>query len=259
MRRLVTFGVVTLAMWLVGLVILDLALAGHQAADVGERVGESLQATATVGDTDLALVRGRLTLDALAVHRDDVLGHLAIDVAEVRCELAPLGLALVDRQCRELAVRGVRLEVSTAALFQIKHPKHTPIRATHVTIDDALLTFSPSAFLPNLGKISIQIEHADAGPTLFRTPLSWIFSLDTLLARVDMPAGITLHLEYKAGVLSAAGSLFGSTPVMLPVALPLASVAADAHEEVEALVKLGESLAEQLVAKRAEDWLKSKL
>ena len=259
LRRLVIVGIGALAVWLVILVVLDLALAGRQAAEVGDRVGESLQAKATVAETDLALVRGRLTLGTLAVRRDDVIGHLAIDVAEVRCELAPLGWALVDRECRELAVRGVRLEVSTAALFKIKNPKRPPIRAEHVVIDDAVLTFSPSAFVPSLGKISIQIEHAEAGPTVFRTPLSWIFSSDELRARIDMPAGITLHLIYKAGVLSAAGSLFGSTPVTLPVTLPVAGVAHDAHEEIQALVSFGEDLAAKLVEKRAEDWLRSKL
>ena len=259
MRRIAILGLGAVIGWFVLLVVLDLAVAGRQAAQVGERVGESLQATATVTETDLALVRGRLTLGALAVRRDDVIGHLAIDVAEVRCELAPLGFALVDRDCRELAVRGVRFEVSTAALFKVKNPKHAPIRASRVVIDDAVLAFSPSAFLPSLGKIAIKIEHAEAGPTVFRTPLSWIFAIDELRARVDMPAGITLHLVYKAGVLSAAGSLFGSTPVQLPVQLPVASAAHDAHEEIEALVKLGTDLAEQLVAKRAEDWLRSTL
>src|SRR5262245_3121572 len=224
---LATGGIV--AGWLVACVVLDLALAGHEQRGVEHRVGESLQATATVGDTDLALLRGRLTLDHLAVRRDDPVGHLAIDVAEVRCELAPLGLALVDRDCRELAVSGVRLEVSTVALFKIKNPKRKPIHAGHVVIDDAVLAFSPSAFLPSLGKVAIVIEHAEAGPTTFRTPLSWILSLSQLRAKIDMPAGITLYLTYHDGVFGAAGSLFGSTPVELPIQLPVAAAANDAH------------------------------
>lgn len=258
-RRIAIAVAIVVGAWLGGLLILDAVLGARQARGVEVHVGESLQATATVGATDLALVRGRLALERLAVRRDDAIGHLAIDVAEVRCELAPLGLALVDHDCRELAVAGVRLEVSTAALFQVKHPKRRPVHADHVVIDDAELGFSPSAFLPSLGRIAIHIDHAESGATTFRTPLSWIFSLQELRARIQLPAGITLSLAYHEGVLGAAGSLFGSTPVQLPVTLPVASAAEDAHAEIDMLVKVGKDIAEELVAKRAEDWLRSKL
>jgi hypothetical protein len=260
MRRRLAFGcLIAVAAWLVTLVICDVVVASKQLATTTTHIGESLEATATIGDLDLALVRGNLGLAKLAVHRDDALGHLALVVAEVDCQLAPLGWALVDHGCRDLAVRGVRLEVSTAALFKLKAPKRPPIRARHLIIDDAELTFSPSAFLPSLGRIAIRIDHAEAGPTVFVTPLSWIFSLETLRAHVDLPAGVTVHLTYDHGVFGAAGSLFGSTPVKLPLQLPVATMYADAHAEIEALVKLGTNLAEQLVVRRAEDWLRSKL
>src|SRR5262249_52760228 len=150
-------------------------------------------------DADLALVRGRLVLDNFAVRRDDAIGHLTIDVARIRCELLPMGLALVDSECRELAVKGTKLEVSTAALFKIKNPKRKPGRAEHVVIDDATLVFSPSAFVPDLGKIAIHIEHAESGPTTFRTPLSWLLNLEQLRATLDLPAGITVQLAYADG------------------------------------------------------------
>jgi hypothetical protein len=245
--------------WLVVLCVLDVVLAARQARGVEARVGESLHGAATVDDADLALVRGRLALDRLSVRRDDAIGHLALDVAEVQCDLPPLGLALVEHGCRELAVHGVRLEVSTAALFQLQHPKRKPIHAGRVVIDDAVLAFSPSAFVPSLGRVAITIDHAESGPTTFRTPLSWIFSLAELRARIEMPAGLTLLVTYHDGMLGAAGSLFGSTPVQVPLQLPVADAARDAHDEIEMLVKLGTDIAEELVARRAEDWLRSKL
>ncbi len=259
MRRAVLVTACVIAGWLIALVILDAALAGTEQRHIEERIGESLQATAKVGDEDLALVRGRLRLEQLAVRRDDVVGHLALDVAQVRCELAPGGWALVDHDCRELAIRGMRLEVSSAALFKIPHPARRPIHADRVTIDDAELAFAPSALVPNIGRVAITIEHAEAGPTVFRTPLSWLFGLTELRARIALPAGITMHLRYADGKLSAAGSLFGSAPVEVPVALPLAEAAHDAHEELLLLGKAGEDVAERLVAKRAEDWLRAKL
>ncbi|MEO8846959.1 MAG: hypothetical protein ABI591_28725 [Kofleriaceae bacterium] len=258
-RRLAVGGLTVIAVWAIALLVLDVVVTARAATGTAQRIGESLQGAATIGEVDVALIRGRLVLERLAVHRDDVIGHLALDVADVDCELAPLGWALVDRDCSELAVRGVRLEVSTAALFQIKHPKQRPIHANQVMIDDAELTLFPNAFLPSLGKIVIRIDHAESGPTAFVTPMSWIFSLTTLRASIDLPAGLTVHLTYDHGIFGAAGALFGSKPVELPLELPVATLDADAHAEIAALVKLGEDLAAGLVAKRAEDWLRQKL
>jgi hypothetical protein len=259
LKRVALVMAAVVVAWLVVLVILGAVLADRQSHGTAERLGESLQAQATIGDSDLALVRGSLELDRISIKRDDVVGHLALDVAEVHCDLAPLGWALVDSSCRELRVAGTRLEVSTAALFQIKAPKRAPVHAHHVVIDDAVLAFAPSAFLPSLGRIEIAIEHAEAGDTLFRTPLSWLLSLEELRARIELPASVTVHLAYKDGVLSAAGSVFGSTPVELPFALPVASAAHDAHEEIALLVTAGKDIAERIVAKRATDWIEQKL
>ena len=138
-------------------------------------------------------------------------------------------------------------------------PKRAPIRARRVVIDDAQLVFAPSAFLPSLGRVAIAIDHAEAGPTVFRTPLSWLLALDTLSMRLDLPAGISLHLAYRGGKLSASGSLFGATPVELPVELPVATGARDAHDELDLLIKTAEDLGERLIARRAQDWLESTL
>jgi hypothetical protein len=196
-------------------------------------------------------------MEQLAVRRDDVVGKLALDVAEVRCELPPLGGALFDRECRELAVRGAHLEASAVAVFQIKNPKRPPIRARHLAIDDAVFAFAPSAILPNVGRIEIRIDHAEAGATVFKTPLSWLFALETLRARIELPAHVTVELAYDNGVLSAMGTLLGSTPVSIPFALPVPH--GDAHDEVHDLVTLGTDAATRLVAKRAEDWIRTKL
>lgn len=259
MRRFAAIALAVVAGWLVLLVVLDFALAGREAHHVRDRLGEALHAQASVGDTDLALVRGDLLLDHLAVRRDDPVGHLALDVGEIGCDLPPLGWALVDGSCRELRVASTRLEVSAAALFQLEHHEHGLIRADRVVIDDAELSFAPSAFVPELGKVTIAIEHAEAGPTVFRTPLSWLLSLEVLRARIDLPAGISVRLEVHDGTLWASGAFFGSAPVELPVQLPVASAARDAHEELGLLVQTGEDVATRLVEKRAVDWMQDKL
>ncbi|MCX5744533.1 MAG: hypothetical protein NT062_18740, partial [Proteobacteria bacterium] len=93
------------ALWLAVLVVLGLVGGRRMEQRVVTRVGEPLQATVTIGKTELALIRGHLDLEQVAVRREDG-GHLAIDLASIRCELAPLGLALVDNDCRELTIRG---------------------------------------------------------------------------------------------------------------------------------------------------------
>jgi hypothetical protein len=243
--------------WVVACVIIGFAYESRVTGRVTEQLGESLKADATIDSADLAMLRGALRMDRLAVRRDDAIGKLTLDVAEVRCQLPPLGGALFDRECRELAVRGAHLEASAAAVFQIKNPKRPPIHARHLTIDDAVFAFAPSAILPNIGRIEIHIDHAEAGATTFKTPLSWLFALETLRARIDLPAHVTVELAYDGGTLSAMGTLFGSTPVSIPLALP--EPRGDAHDEVRDLVSLGSDAATRLVAKRAEDWLRTKL
>lgn len=255
---MVRFAVGAAFLWIVVLVILGVALGGRVAGRVNERVGDSLAATVTVESSSLALVRGRLELTGFKVRKDD-LGHLAIDVADIRCELPPLGLALLDRECRDLVIDKVRLEVSTLAVFKFKKPKKKPLRVRRVEINDAILAFSPSAFLPELGKVEIKVDYVEAGETVFKTPLSWIFSMKELRATLDLPAGIVIKLHYKDGVLRASGGVFGSTPVDLPFSIPITGEGDDAQTEMRKLVELGKLLAEELVEKTAKDWLRSKL
>jgi hypothetical protein len=248
-----------LALWLVALVVMNAALADRTSGRIAERLADSLEAKATIDDAQLALVRGHLDLEGLALRRDDLIGHLAISAGSVHCELPPLGLALVDRECRQLRVRNTRLEVSTAALFKLHRPKRPPLRVRNIVIEDARLELSPSAFLPSLGRIAIAIERAEAGPTVLKTPLSWIFSLRELRATLDLPGGVTLHLTYEGGQLRVSGGLFGATPIALPLAIPVADAADDASAEIAKLVALGKDLAQRLVLGKAEDWLRSKL
>jgi hypothetical protein len=256
--RYVKIVVGVIAAWLIALVIIGVVYGGRAGDRVSSRIADSLVADVSLEGSNLALVRGHLVLDGMKVRKED-LGHLAIDVDTIRCELPPLGVALVDHECRDLVVQGVRLDVSAAAVFKLVRPKREPLRVQHVEITNAVLTFAPSAFIPSLGRIAIRIDHATAGATTFKTPLSWLFSLTALDATIELPAGITVRLGYKDGMLTAAGGIFGTTPVSLPFAIPVPDSADDAVEEIKKLVALGRDLAEQLVARRAEDWLKRKL
>jgi hypothetical protein len=258
-KRIVGYAVAAIAVVGAAEVVAGFALEGGTRRGVAERIAESLRAEAAIERGSLSLVRGALDLEALTVRRDDVVGHLAIGVAAIHCELPPLGLALVDRDCRSLEVAGTRMEVSAAALFRLKPPKRPPLRARRVVIDDARLEFAPSALVPDLGRIAIAVAHAEAGDTRFKTPVSWLFALRELRATIELPGGVALELDYDHGELRAGGAILGAAPVVLPIALPVADLADDAPAEVARLVAFGKELAGQLVLQRAADWLNSKL
>lgn len=258
MRRVATYVAGAIVVW-IALLALGGALYGGRAGQrVADRIASSLAAEVTIGHTDLRLVRGGLVMSDLAVRKED-LGHLTIDIGSIACDLRPLGLAVLDRTCGDLVIDRVRLEVSTLAVFRFKKPKRRPLRADRVEIRDAKLALMPSAFVPGLGRVEIDVDRVVAGPTVFKTPLSWLFSMRELRATLALPADVTIELHYANGVLRAKGALFGSTPIALPIALPVADAADDAQAEMAKLVAFGRRVAEQIVARRATDWLRSKL
>lgn len=247
------------ALWLIGLVIAGAVLADRTRDGVAARVGEATQGRVTIDEVRLGLVRGRLALGGLQVRRDDLIGHLAIDVREVTCGLPPLGGALWDRECRDLALRGVALELSTAALFQLPHPRRAPVHAQRVVLDDARLELAASALLPSLGRVVITIAHAEAGDTVLKTPLSWLFALRAFDATIELPGNATVALRYAHGQLWVAGGMFGATPLVIPVALPVADAGDDARAELAKLSAFGREVVQRLVTMKAAAWIKDKL
>jgi len=257
LRRLAIATAVGLVAWLGVLLILGYVLGSRQERGTKERLAESLHATTSIETSDLALIRGRWQFEQLAVRRDDAAGHLSIDVAQVRCELGPFGWALVDRDCSELALREMRLEVSSIALFKVSHPKHRPLHTDRLVLDQGVFVFLPTAITPSLGKLEITIEHAESGPTIMRSPMSWVFSLRELRAKAVL-GDVTLQLTFSRGVLTVAGSLFAA-PVVVPVTLPDASNAQDAADETALLAQFGKDVVQQVITQRAADWLKAKM
>jgi hypothetical protein len=258
-RRRIGYVVAVAAVCLCALVVTGEALEGRTRRRIADRVGEALNADASIARGDLALVRGHLDLDELTARRDDLVGQLTLSVASLHCELPPLGFALVDRDCRDLVVRAPRLAVSAAALLRLEHPRHRPLHAQHIVITDARLEASPSAFLPSLGRIAIDITRAEAGDTTFKTPLSWLLSLRELRATLTLPAGFSIELSYDHGELRVSGSLLGASPVVLPVALPIADPTDDARAEIARLVAFGKDVAARLLERKAAEWLESRL
>src|SRR5262245_39732295 len=103
-RRVVQLVAGVIAAWIIVLVVLGYTHGERTARGVADRFGDSVQGTATFADADLSLVRGGLDLRRLAIRREDAIGKLTLEIADVSCDLPPLGLALVDRECRDLLI-----------------------------------------------------------------------------------------------------------------------------------------------------------
>jgi hypothetical protein len=232
--------------WPIVLVIIGIAAGAGYGQGIADRMGEALGGEGTIDESDLALVRGRLALDSLRVKRSDGVGTLDLGVAGVRCELPPLGLALVDRDCRELAITGLRLELSTLALFQLKRPKRPPIHAERVVIENAAFVLAATE---GIGRVTVTIDRIEAGPTTFKTPLSWLFSLRSFRATVELAIG-KVELVYANGVLEASGSVFAGKPVALPIALPIADLADLPADELAKLKTFARGIIDRLVGER---------
>lgn len=250
-RRVATITVGALALWAVALVVAGTAASSCQTRKIADRIGRSLDATARFGDGSLALVRGAFTGRDLTIDKDEVLGTLRVRVRSLDADLLPMGLALVDARPRRLELAGVEIEASSLALLRARRAHGTPFTVDALALRDVHLAAVPIAALPGLGRIEVHLDRVEAGPTVLRTPLSWVFSLRELAATVDLPAGVRVHLEYAGGVLHAQGGVLGSRMVEVPLAIPTL----DPARELDQLQALGLDLLEKIAVSGARSWL----
>lgn len=233
------FGAGLAAAWLVALVVIGVVAGDGKGEAIAGRLGESLHADATLDDSDLALIRGRLVVGGLRVRRDGPTGTLALDVGALRCELPPLGLALVDSACRELALDGLVLDVSTFDVLRVPRPRRAPIDAGAVAIDGAVLRVPVG---PGRGEIQLT---ARAGATTLKTPVSWVLALEQLRATLVLPLG-RYELFYAPGLLVVSGGGLGAG-LVLPVAPPAPIEGEDGRTELARLAAWGRGVAMQVM------------
>ena len=255
LARRIAIGVgVLIAVWFVALVIIDVAYEDRYGERVADRIGDTLKGEGSMADSDLALVRGTLDLGGMHVARADDAGKLTLDVREVHCELLPLGGALFDRDCRVLSLAGMRLEASSLELFKLQPPKRPPMHAYWVTIDDAVFVIESAG---NFGRGELTLAHVEAGTTTFRTPLSWIFNLGELRARVVLPVPFgTVDIAYRYGVLSISGGIFAAKPWSKPIALPVQDLSDTPQQELARIVAWALPMLKDAINERLPPWLR---
>lgn len=222
-------------------------LGGVVARGVRDRLAASLDAEATVGAAEVDLLRGGAALRGLEVEREHD-GHLTLAVDALELDLAPLGAVLWDREPRAVRVKGGRLEISGLGVLRLPpRRKRPPVTVGALHLEDVRLALVATGLLPGLARVELVIERARSRTTVLRTALSWIFTLEELVARLELPAGVSLRLAYRDQVMSVTGGPFGATPLELPLVMP----AVDAQDEVGQLAALGKELAKQLALAEA--------
>jgi hypothetical protein len=249
-RAVKTLGGVVAA-WCAALVVAGYAAAGCQQRKVEARIAKAFEGDAAFGDAQLSLLRGTFGGDDLKVTKTSPLGTMTVTVGRLEADLPPLGWALVDAHLRELRLRDVELTASTLELLRPRNRGGKPFSVDGLVLDDVHLVTAPATVMPALGRLEVTIEHARAGPTVLRTALSWVFSLDELVARIDVGDGVTVKVEYRDGKMKASGGVFGGGWVEVPFVIP---VLEPAHE-LEQLATMGIDLAEKMTVRQAEGWL----
>lgn len=236
------------AAWVGAVFVYGVAMRGRVGEQVRGRLAESLDARVRFAEFDLELVRGAFAIEGVAIERDHD-GHLQAGVERIDAAIAPLGAYLWDRDLGPVEVEGVDLDVRGFGVLRIVPPPRPPVRMAHLAIDDAQLRFA--AANTSWQRFQVTIDHADAGRTVLRTPLSWVFALEHLDATLELPGVAPITLHYGNGRLDASGGLFGDAPVSIPVSLPMP---VPGHEGQQ-LLSLGEDVAERLALARASGWI----
>jgi hypothetical protein len=243
LRRLGLGLVGLVLLWLVTLLLIGWLADGCVRDRAVARLGGSLGARVAIDDLDLALVRGTIGIDGLHIERDDR-GYLRLDIDRVDAEIAPAGLALFDRDLGAIRVRGVDFEVSALGALARRDGAGggEPVTFESIEVEDVKMRLEATSWWPGLAKLDVVVERARAGRTTLRTPMSWLFALRELTARIDLTETISIRLRYAAGMITLSGSLFDQ-PVELPFQIPILEPA----REVEQLAQMGKALVAELV------------
>lgn len=254
-RTKVAIGVVaTVALYLVALLVLGVALRGRVAATVRDRLAVSLDGEARVGGATLDLVRGQVTVRDVVVERHH-LGTLRLAIAQIDVEVAPLGAVVVARTPELVAVRGAQLTISGAGALDLPERAPSVITLGAIEVVDSELAIVVTTAWPELGQVRLRLDRFRAGRTVLRTPLSWVFALEELDARVELPGDADFALRYRAGRLSAVGGVFGDSPVEIAIELPRTP----GPDEPAQLRALAFELGKRLVIERGKRWLTRRL
>lgn len=230
------------AAWVLALAVFGWVGDGCVRDRARDRIAASMRASVAIGDLDVGPVTGVVHLRDVVIEKRE-LGYFRLAIASIDADVLPLGLALLDDGVGEVVVRGVDVDVSALGAFDLRGGGDEPIRFDRLELRDVHVTLEATSLVPGLARVDLTIERAVAGATTMRTPLSWLFALEVLTARLDLPAGLAVRVTFAADRLILSGGPF-DTSVEIPFAIP----ELDPAREVEQLEAIARALAGVLAA-----------
>ena len=238
------------AVWVVLLVAIGWLGDGCARERTERRLAGSMRAKVSIGSMDLGLLTGSAELRDLTIEREER-GVFRLAMKQVDVELPPLGLALFSRDLGEVVVRGVDVRVTAMGVLDLRGGSREPVTFERLDLRDARVALDAVSLVPGIAGLELTVERAIAGRTTLRTPLSWLFALRELVATVHLPLGAEATLHYRDGMLTIAGALLGSDPIVIPFAIPVLEPA----RELEQLAAMGRALAGELAAEMGSRYL----
>jgi hypothetical protein len=183
------------------------ALRGCVEERVRERFARSLDAEVAIGSSSLSVWRGEMVLEDITARRGQ--GAMDLRIARVEAEVAGWGAVLFDRDLERLAVRGLRLELSAAGLTDRPRSERRPMPVGELLVEDAIIAVAPTAILPSLGRVQLEVRRAHAREVQLSSALSWLETLSELDASLSAPGDVGLAVRYAPGSLSLDGRVLG--------------------------------------------------
>jgi hypothetical protein len=220
------------------------------------RLGAAIGARVAVGECSVSLLRGRIALRDVAIESaEGTIGNSAVKIRidRIEVEAAPLGWMVVDREARDVLVQGARFELSAAGAAALRDLRAEPVQVRRLRLAQVTLQIAPTALLPWLGRVDVEIAQATTRPVAMRSALGWIMAVEALEARVDAP-GMTAAVGYRDRTLRVTSSLLGPVPVVVP--FELASGVSDTSDEIAALRGVALRLVQVLGKEKVKQWLR---
>lgn len=217
-----------LGRWLLGLLVaygLTMVFGGLMFArcardQVADRLGRALGGEVQIASTSLSVWRGRLVLDGVIVTRPRG-GSMNLSIGTITADVAGWGGVVFDRDVDRVVARKVALEISAKGAIDVARLERQPLEVGELIIEDASIGFTPTALLPGLGRVEVDLRRAVSRPVVLSGAMTWLRGLESLDGDVSLPGGIEAGATYAGRQLVLRGGLFGATPVSVPFEVPV--------------------------------------
>ncbi len=222
---------------------------------VSERIDSHLERAlgtdVEIGSASVALIRGKIVLRDITIRRTDIgKAEFHIDIAEL--DIAPMGGVLFSRSTSRVQVGEVTGEMSATGALGTLRAKTTPISIGDLTIEHGTLSVAPTALLPGLGKVTVDVTNVVAHDVELAHALSWLPKATAFKSTVRIPGGIVIDADYADGKLGLAGSMFGSGTLTVPFRIPVATDGAEIGQMIAIAKALVKSVGKELVVDKLD-------